>query len=102
MSEEVTEISQEINVTSLLVAILKTIHSIEVPSDMVLNFTPYKTKAGKTMAHIVFTNKDKELTRAIVFSTMYKIALAKLREGMACDVVLSKLDDGTLMVKEIK
>jgi hypothetical protein len=37
MSEEVTEISQEINVTSLLVAILKTIHSIEVPSDMVLN-----------------------------------------------------------------
>lgn len=37
MSEEVTEISQEINVTSLLVAILKTIHSIEVPSNMVLN-----------------------------------------------------------------
>lgn len=37
MSKEVTEISQEINVTSLLVAILKTIHSIEVPSDMVLN-----------------------------------------------------------------
>jgi hypothetical protein len=75
-----------------------------IPEDkyMVLNFTPYKTKAGKTMAHIVFTNKDKELTRAIVFSTMYKTALAKLREGMACDVVLSKLDDGTLMVKEIK
>jgi hypothetical protein len=69
---------------------------------MVLNFTPYKTKAGKTMAHIVFTNKDKELTRAIVFSSLYKIALAKLREGMVCDVVLSKLDDGTLMVKEIK
>jgi hypothetical protein len=33
---------------------------------------------------------------------MYKIALAKMREGLRCKVVLSKLDDGTLMVKEIK
>ena len=69
---------------------------------MVLNFTPYKTKAGKTMAHIVMTNKNKELTRVIVFSTMYHKALAKMREGMKCNVVLSKLDDGTLMVKEVK
>jgi hypothetical protein len=28
--------------------------------------------------------------------------LAKMREGMKCNVVLSKLDDGTLMVKEVK
>jgi hypothetical protein len=68
----------------------------------VVDFTPYKTKAGKTMAHIVMSDKDKNLTRAIVFSSMYKIALAKMREGMKCQVVLSKLDDGTLMVKEIK
>jgi hypothetical protein len=33
---------------------------------------------------------------------MYKIALAKMRTGMKCKIVLSKLDDGTLMVKEIK
>jgi DNA polymerase-3 subunit alpha len=69
---------------------------------MVLNFTPYKTKAGKMMAHIVFTNKDKELVRAIAFPTMYKMALAKMREGMTCKPTLSKLDDGTLMIKEIK
>ena len=69
---------------------------------IVVDFTPYKTKAGKTMAHIVMSDKDKNLTRAIVFSSMYKIALAKMREGMKCQVVLSKLDDGTLMVKEIK
>jgi len=69
---------------------------------VVVNFTPYKTKAGKTMAHIVLSDKDKNLTRAIVFSTMYKMALAKMREGMKCKIVLSKLDDGTLMVKEIK
>jgi len=69
---------------------------------LVLNHTPYKTKAGKMMAHLVFTNKNKELTRAIAFPTMYKMALAKLREGMKCKITLSKLDDGTLMVKEIK
>jgi len=76
--------------------------NIEEGKYMVLNFTPYKTKAGKMMAHIVLTDKDKGLVRAIVFSTMYKIALAKMREGMICNVTLSKLDDGTLMVKEIK
>ena len=69
---------------------------------MVLSFTPYKTKAGKMMSHIVFTNKDRELTRAIAFPTLYKMSLAKMREGMKCKVVLSKLDDGTLMIKEIK
>jgi len=69
---------------------------------IVVNFTPYKTKAGKMMAHIVMSDKDKNLTRAIAFPTMYKIALAKMREGMKCQVILSKLDDGTLNVKEIK
>ena len=68
----------------------------------VVNFTPYTTKAGKTMSHIVLSNRDKELTRVIVFPTMYKFSLAKMREGMKCKPVLSKLDDGTLMVKEIK
>jgi DNA polymerase III subunit alpha len=68
---------------------------------LVVNFTPYKTKAGKMMAHIVMTDKDKNLTRAIAFPTMYKIALAKMREGMKCRVKLSQLDDGTLNIKEI-
>jgi DNA polymerase-3 subunit alpha len=69
---------------------------------MVINFNPYKTKAGKTMAHIVMTNKNKELTRAIAFPSMYPQVLAKMREGMKCKPVLSKLDDGTLMIKEVK
>jgi DNA polymerase-3 subunit alpha len=69
---------------------------------IVVNFTPYVTKAGKTMSHIVLSNSNKELTRVIVFPTMYKISLAKMREGMVCKLTLSKLDDGTLMVKEIK
>ena len=75
---------------------------LEEEEQIVVDFTNYKTKAGKMMAHIVMTDKDKNLTRAIVFSTLYKMALGKMREGMKCKPVLSKLDDGTLMVKEVK
>ncbi len=77
-------------------------YDLEEDEYYVVDFTPYVTKAGKTMSHIVLANADKELTRAIVFPTMYKMSLAKMREGMKCKVVLSKLDDGTLNVKEIK
>ncbi len=77
-------------------------YDMEEDEMMVINFSPYKTKAGKTMAHIVMTNKNKELTRAIAFPTMYSKVLGKMREGMKCKPVLSKLEDGTLMIKEIK
>lgn len=77
-------------------------YDIKEDEYIVINFTPYKTKAGKMMAHIVMANKDKELTRAIAFPTLYKMALAKMREGLVAKPVLSKLDDGTLMIKEIK
>jgi DNA polymerase-3 subunit alpha len=77
-------------------------YDLEEDEYIVVNFTPYTTKAGKTMSHIVLSDKNKVLTRAIAFPTMYKMTLAKMREGMKCKVVLSKLDDGTLNVKEIK
>jgi DNA polymerase-3 subunit alpha len=77
-------------------------YDLEEDEVIVVNFTPYKTKAGKMMAHIVMSDRDKNLTRAIAFPTLYKIALAKMRDGMKAKVVLSKLDDGTLMIKEIK
>jgi DNA polymerase III subunit alpha len=69
---------------------------------IVVNFTPYKTKKGQTMAHIVTSDRYKNLKRAIVFSSMYPIALAKMRDGMICKPVMKPLDDGTLMIKEIK
>jgi len=75
-------------------------YDMEDDEMMVINFNPYKTKAGKTMAHIVMTDKNKELKRAIAFPAMYPKVLAKMREGMKCKPVLSKLDDGTLMIKE--
>jgi len=77
-------------------------YDLEEDEYTVVNFTPYVTKAGKTMSHIVLANSNKDLTRVIAFPTMYKMSLAKMREGMKCKVVLSTLDDGTLMVKEIK
>jgi len=77
-------------------------YDLQEEERLVISFTPYQTKAGKMMAHIVFTDKDKNLTRAIAFPALYKIALAKMREGMVCKPGLSKLDDGTLMIKEIK
>ena len=77
-------------------------YDLEEDEYIVVNFTPYTTKAGKTMSHIVLSNRNKDLTRVIAFPTMYKMTLAKMREGMKCKVVLSKLDDGTLNVKEIK
>ena len=77
-------------------------YDLEDDEYMVVNFTPYVTKAGKTMSHIVLSNAQKELTRVIAFPTMYKMSLAKMREGMKCKVTLAKLDDGTLNIKEIK
>lgn len=77
-------------------------YDLEEGEYQVVEFTNYTTKAGKTMAHIVMTDANKNLTRCIVFSKLYKIALGKMREGMKCRPILSTLDDGTLMVKEIK
>jgi DNA polymerase-3 subunit alpha len=76
-------------------------YDLEEDEYIVVNFTPYTTKAGKQMSHIVLSDKDKNLTRAIAFPAMYKMTLAKMREGMKCKVTLAKLDDGTLNIKEI-
>ena len=77
-------------------------YPIDENQKFVISYTPYKTKAGKTMAHLVMSDKDKNLNRAIVFSSMYPLSLAKMREGMICEPVLKTLEDGTLMVKEVK
>ena len=77
-------------------------YDLEEDEYIVVNFTPYTTKAGKQMSHIVLSDKNKVLTRAIAFPAMYKMTLAKMREGMKCKVTLAKLDDGTLNIKEIK
>jgi len=41
----------------------------------VVDFTNYKTKAGKMMAHVIVANGNKEMQRLIVFPKMYPLAL---------------------------
>jgi hypothetical protein len=49
MSEETTELSGQINVTTLLVAILKTLKSVDVSSDLILN--PADEDTGLTVSY---------------------------------------------------
>jgi hypothetical protein len=67
---------------------------------LVVDFTPYKTKANKMMAHIILSDKDKTLQRVIVFPTLYAKALGKMKVGTVCEPVI-KIDGDTTLVKEI-
>jgi hypothetical protein len=68
---------------------------------LVIDFTNYKTKQGKMMAHIILSDSDKNLERVIVFPKMYTRALGKMQAGSICDPAIDKMDDGTLYIKEI-
>ena len=74
-----------------------------VPQDKVyvVDFTHYKTKANKMMAHIIYCNKDKEMERAIAFPKTYVAALGKMKAGSFCSPTVALLDDGTRYIKEI-
>ena len=74
---------------------------IDTGKRLVLDFTHYKTKANKMMAHIILSDADKNLERVIAFPKLYSTALGKMRSGMICDPAISKMDDGTLYVKEV-
>ena len=74
---------------------------IDTGKRLVLDFTHYKTKANKMMAHIILSDSDKNLERVIAFPKFYSTALGKMRAGMICDPAISKMDDGTLYVKEV-
>ena len=73
---------------------------IDEEKRLVVDFTPYKTKQNKMMAHIILSDRDKNLQRVLVFPTLYAKALGKMREGMICEPVI-KIDDKTVFVKEI-
>jgi DNA polymerase-3 subunit alpha len=85
---------------------IKYLHVNSIPANndqyAVVDFTPYKTKQNKMMAHIILADADKVLKRVIVFPTTYSLALGKMRAGSICEPVIGKLDDGTLIVKEVK
>ncbi|CAB5218175.1 DNA polymerase III subunit alpha [uncultured Caudovirales phage] len=68
---------------------------------LVLDFTHYKTKANKMMAHIILSDADKNLERVIAFPKFYTKALGKMKPGTVCDPAIAEMEDGTLYVKEI-
>ena len=74
---------------------------IDSGKQLVLDFTHYKTKANKMMAHIILSDADKKLERVIAFPKLYTKALGKMQAGMICDPAIAKMDDGTLFVKEV-
>lgn len=68
---------------------------------LVLDFTHYKTKANKMMAHIILSDADKNLERVIAFPKLYTKALGKMKPGTVCDPAIAEMEDGTLFVKEV-
>ena len=75
--------------------------NIESGKRLVLDFTNYKTKQNKMMAHIILSDMDKNLERVIAFPKLYTTALGKMRPGFICDPAIGRMDDGTLFVKEV-
>jgi len=74
---------------------------IESGKRLVLDFTHYKTKANKMMAHIILSDADKSLERVIVFPKLYTKALGKMQAGKICDPAIAEMEDGTVYVKEV-
>lgn len=69
----------------------------------VLDFTNYRTKAGKMMAHVILAKKDKTMRRVMVFTKNYATGLTRMRPGRGVKLSLATMqDDGTLYVKEFK
>jgi hypothetical protein len=74
---------------------------IEDGKRLVLDFTHYKTKQNKMMAHIILSDADKNLQKVIAFPKFYTTALGKMKQGTVCDPELGQMDDGTLFVKGV-
>ena len=74
--------------------------NVEGEKKLVVDFTPYKTKQNKMMAHIILSDSEKNLQRVLVFPTLYAKSLGKMKAGQVCEPVI-KIDDKTIFVKEI-
>ena len=67
----------------------------------IVDFTHYQTKQKKMMAHIIYCDEQKNMSRVIAFPKMYTTALGKMKAGSFCTPTVSELDDGTRYVKDI-
>lgn len=68
---------------------------------VVISFTSRVTKAGKKMASVVLSDKEKNLTSALVFPQAFMRCFALLREGRVVSVELKETKEGTLFVDKV-
>jgi DNA polymerase-3 subunit alpha len=82
---------------------LESTHFPDVPEGMlkVVSFAKRKTKAGKMMGTVVFSDEFKNLTPALVFPGNFNKCYVKLREGQVVDVKLKETQDGTVFVENV-
>ena len=77
---------------------------IQIPENMRLTISllPYRTKQGKSMGHLIMSNKTKELTRAIVFPQVYDKIKSRIKDGMIYIPEVTKTEDGTYSLRSVK
>lgn len=77
--------------------------TLDVPPDHlhVVSFVARRTKAGKRMANVVFSDEYKNLTPALVFPANFMSCYGKLSEGKAVKVALKETSDGALFVDKV-
>jgi DNA polymerase-3 subunit alpha len=68
----------------------------------VVAFQTHKTKAGKNMAYVVFSDEDKNMIRTLAFPGMFHKAYGYCKEGSVVEAEFSQTDDGTYFLKEVR
>lgn len=76
---------------------------LNIPHDkkVVIAFSARDTKAGKKMATVVLSKKDKKLESVLVFPKQFPRALGLLKPGSVVSVNIGTLDDGTRFIRQI-
>ena len=67
----------------------------------VVAFQKYVTKAGNSMAYIVLSDGEKNMTRVMAFPQIYLKAYSQCQEGSVVELTLDKTEDGSIYIKEI-
>lgn len=77
---------------------------VNVPESMrmTVSLLPYRTKQGKSMGHLIMTNSNKELIRAIVFPQVYDKLKGRIKDGMVYIPEVGNTEDGTYSLRSIR
>ena len=75
--------------------------NIDENKQVVIHFSPRKTKAGKFMANLTLANRDKEMVTALVWPSMFSMAYTHAPTGAVVQAELNELDDGGYAIASI-